>query len=81
METCKDVGVGAEFAVRLKPCVDGGCTENGECREYFSGVFHFSSCSCIAGGFYQGARNGMLAMEKRRSNFVLSWFALKKSAL
>ena len=46
---CKDEGIGVEFAVRLQPCVNGGCTENGECREYFSGVFHFSSCYCIAG--------------------------------
>ena len=48
-EACKDIGIGAEFSIVLEPCVDGGCTSNGECREHFSGVFYFSSCYCYAG--------------------------------
>ncbi len=47
-EACQEVGILVQFSVVLQPCVDGGCTSNGACHEYFSGVFHFSSCSCYA---------------------------------
>ena len=36
-----------QFLVDLTPCVDGGCGENGYCKEYFSGVLHYSVCECI----------------------------------
>lgn len=36
------------FEVSLSPCVDGACGDNGYCQEFFSGVFHYSSCKCIA---------------------------------
>ena len=51
-ESCKEGGIEVKFSLVLQPCVDGSCTSNGECREYFSGVFHFSSCYCYAGKYW-----------------------------
>lgn len=50
-ESCNEGGIEVKFSLVLQPCVDGSCTSNGECREYFSGVFHFSSCYCYAGKY------------------------------
>ncbi|ELU03317.1 hypothetical protein CAPTEDRAFT_228167 [Capitella teleta] len=46
--TCSDSKIIVNFEPTLSPCVDGACGDYGSCREYFSGVLHFSSCKCVA---------------------------------
>ena len=36
------------FSFTVMPCVDGGCSGNGQCREYSYNIFHYTSCSCVA---------------------------------
>ena len=49
---CSHHGPQVAFEVTLSSCVDSQCGEFGVCREYFSGVHVFSTCTCIAGNFY-----------------------------
>lgn len=37
------------FHVESSPCLGGRCSGNGDCLQYYSGGFVFSTCSCWAG--------------------------------
>ena len=50
-----------EFDVSITPCVDGGCNGNGFCREYFSGIIHYTSCACIASEYRQSTCTSLMA--------------------
>ena len=45
---CLDRQAVFRFLIAIAPCVDHVCGDYGFCREYFSGVLHFSACACTA---------------------------------
>ena len=39
----------ADVNIGLRPCLNKTCGEYGQCRNYYSGVIHWSVCRCKAG--------------------------------
>ena len=51
-ECARPCGGRIETSIASSPCIEGGCSDNGQCVKYMSGGFVFSACHCYGG--YRG---------------------------